>query len=83
LLSCYSVDLITPYHRSASKLGIEIVAMYSLSLSLLALSKAELTTSGATSTLRVRMSSFCVQRRTFVREVRLVLSSACRVGLED
>jgi hypothetical protein len=45
---------------------------YSLSLSLSALSKTKLTTSGASSALRVRMSSFCAQRRTFVREVRLM-----------
>ncbi|KAI6875770.1 Proliferating cell nuclear [Hortaea werneckii] len=45
---------------------------YSLSLSLSALSKTMFTTSGASSAFRVRISSFCAQRRTFCSEVRLI-----------
>lgn len=51
---------------------------YSLNLSLSLLSKTRFNTSGASSALMVRMSSFCAARRTLVKDVRLTPSAMLR-----
>lgn len=45
---------------------------YSLNLSLSLLSNTKFTTSGASSAFKVRTSSFCAHRNTFMSELRLI-----------